>query len=86
MKTNKIKSLLKEKRISQRQAAELLGVSVTAFNLALKRGDFRVSWLEKLSKILNVSISEFFHTSTNTEIQKLHKEISSLRNELDLQR
>jgi transcriptional regulator with XRE-family HTH domain len=60
MNINKIRKLLKEKEITQNDIASQMGLSGNAISQALKKGDFKVSFLEKLAEILEVPIVCFF--------------------------
>jgi transcriptional regulator with XRE-family HTH domain len=90
MNINKLKALLHQRDISQKEMAEKIGMSEPAMSNAMRRGDFKVATLEKIAKVLNVNMSVFFNddpvqntfnepkatykTSNNSEIEKLIKE------------
>ncbi len=55
-----IRQILKSNSISQKILAEKINMSPEALGKALKRGDFKVSVLEKIAEVLEVPIGTFF--------------------------
>jgi transcriptional regulator with XRE-family HTH domain len=59
----RIKELCKEKRITQKELAERLGITDISLNKTL-RGDYpRLQSLEMIAKVLDVNIKELFGIS-----------------------
>ena len=58
--SHKIRQLQKKDSISQKELTERIGFSVSAFNTALKRNDFKISVLIKIADVFNVPVSYFF--------------------------
>jgi transcriptional regulator with XRE-family HTH domain len=79
---SKIKNVLKSKKISQEELANLINMSKTNINQILKgRTDTKISTLIKIAESLNVPVSYFFdespapvensHNNTNTTISQV---------------
>lgn len=66
---NRIKNVIKLRKMNQRELADLTGYSTAAINKALARGDFKVSMLEKFAKVLDVPMNFFFEEGDNLEIK-----------------
>jgi len=65
MNINTIRKLIKEKEITQNDIASQMGISGNAISQKLKKGDFKVSDLEKMAKILEVPVNYFFEEEKN---------------------
>ena len=94
MISNKIESLRKEKKIIQTHLANSLGITLRAYQIAIKNNDLKISTLEKIAQALEVPITYFFEDSgdkyflseiflackgnTNTEVRKSIEEIISI--------
>ena len=63
MNINKLRKIIELKKITQKEIAEKIGLSSNAFSAALKKGDFKVSMLEKIAEVLDVPVSYFFDES-----------------------
>ncbi len=63
MNISKLNNLLKTRNITQKDISSKIGISQNAFSQALKRGDFRISMIEKIAAALNVPVSYFFEES-----------------------
>lgn len=63
---SRLKKILKTRKITQKELAEKIGVSVTTINDLLKREDLKVSMLEKIAKVLQVPVSYFFDEECNS--------------------
>lgn len=59
--SNKIRSLIEQSRIQQKELAERIGMTPNGLRNALELDDFRVSTLEKFSEIFKVPITYWFH-------------------------
>jgi len=60
MNISKLRKLMSTRKVTQKEMAEKVGVSVTTINESLKRGDFKVSILEAIAEVLQVPVSYFF--------------------------
>ena len=60
MYINRLRKLFVFRRTNQKEVSEKVGLSEPAFSAAMKKGDFKVSKLEKISEVLNVNPSYFF--------------------------
>ncbi len=69
MEINKLKELLKSKKLNQRELADKIGYTQTAISQAMSRGDFKISMLEKIANVLDVPISYFFSEGNNIKIK-----------------
>lgn len=58
--SNKIKNLIEQSRIQQKELAERIGMTPNGLRNALELDDFRVSTLEKFSEIFKVPITYWF--------------------------
>ena len=63
MISNKIESLRKEKKIIQTHLANSLGITLRAYQIAIKNNDLKISTLEKIAQALEVPITYFFEDS-----------------------
>ena len=73
MNYSKIITLYKAKHFTQETLAKQLGMTRANFNLILQRQDMKVSQLELLSEVLEVSPCTFFE-NTSTHNQKTDNE------------
>ncbi len=55
-----LEGLRKEKKISQKELSEKIGISQVAYANMIKRGDMKVSILEKIAEILDIPVGSFF--------------------------
>jgi len=62
MNTNKLKKLLKTRKLTYSDIAKEINFSATAFGQALRRGDFKASQLKGIAKYLEVPITFIFNT------------------------
>ena len=60
MINNKITELRKKLKITEKELAEKVGMSLTGFRQAMAKDDFKVSTLTILAKILKAPVSYFF--------------------------
>ena len=60
MNIKKIEELRKQHNLSQNEFAKRIGISQVGYNNAIKRGDFKVSLIEKIAETFGVSVSYFF--------------------------
>ena len=78
----KIRTIRKEKRLSQQKLSEKAGVGIDYIsNLETKGSNIKIDTLEKILIGLSISPSEFFESRTNTynpKIEELVNEISDL--------
>ena len=58
--SNKIKDIMKSKKISQEELANKIGMTKNGLNNNLTANDFKISVLEKIAKSLGVPVSYFF--------------------------
>ncbi|MPM94512.1 hypothetical protein SDC9_141658 [bioreactor metagenome] len=58
--SNKIRNLIEQSRIQQKELAERIGMTPNGLRNALELDDFRVSTLEKFSEIFKVPITYWF--------------------------
>ncbi len=85
MNVSELEKLRKEKNINQIDFCKKIGISTVAYLNAIKRQDFKVSTLEKISKVLGVPVSYFFEDGDkNKEVKELKKEVALLKEELYL--
>lgn len=70
MNINILEQILESKNISQRELADMINVTPNTIT-NLKKGDFKISTLEKIAKALNVNISIFFDETQNNDMIKL---------------
>jgi len=66
MNISTLRKIMKVRGFTQDDLAVKLEISPTALSQALIRGDFKVSWLEKISKILNVPITVLLEEDSDT--------------------
>ncbi len=64
MNISKLKKLATVKKLSIKELSEKVGISETGMYKALKKGDFKISTLEKISAILDVPVGYFFEESS----------------------
>lgn len=62
--------LLERKKMTQRELADAINVAPNTIT-ALKKGDFKISTLEKIAKVLDVPIIFFFDDTPNLDKMKL---------------
>ena len=67
----RIKEILKEKGMSQKDLAERLGVAPVTFSLTIN-GNPTVGTLQKIADVLNVQISDLFDGSDDSYITCPH--------------
>ena len=60
MTGNRLKEILYEKKVSQSQIAKLLGMSQQSLNQMLSASDIKTGLVERIAKVLNVSISSLY--------------------------
>ncbi|AXU30852.1 TPA: transcriptional regulator [Clostridioides difficile] len=61
MYLNRLEGLMKENRHTQKNVADILGLSSYGFRLKLKgKNEFKASEIKKISKLYNVSADYFF--------------------------
>lgn len=60
MDTRKLKELINSRRTSQKELAEKLELSEHGIGRMIKNGEFKVSTLEEISKILKVPMNYWF--------------------------
>lgn len=77
---NKIKVLLKIKKISINSLAELTGYTRQGLSSVLKTGDFKISVLQKIADVLEVNICDFFQESDKNSFDKELKYFIELNN------
>ncbi len=70
MNISRLKKLIEKKRITQKEIAKYIGLSENAFSTALKKGDFKISMLEKICEYINVPVSYFFEEESGTSPNK----------------
>jgi transcriptional regulator with XRE-family HTH domain len=59
-----LKIIMERKGITQKQMADLIGISLNAFNLKVNRAngrDFDLSEADEIAKILEIKIDDFFN-------------------------
>lgn len=60
MDVKKIKLLMKQRKVSQREISKLIGITQAGLSFMFKSKDFKVSTLEKIAEVLQVPVSSFF--------------------------
>ncbi len=55
-----IKDFIKENNFTKTSFCKKCNISLWVFNNIIKYGDFTISQLERISKVMNVSMSELF--------------------------
>jgi len=71
MNIKKLRDLMKIKKISQREISSKIGMTQSGFSSAVISGDFKVSTLERIAKVLEVPVGYFFdETGINGVNQK----------------
>jgi len=75
MNINLLKDILNQKKISQREISDKIGMTQAGFNNALSSGDFKVSTLEKIAEALGVSVCVFFDVEVKLPVKSEIEEI-----------
>jgi len=71
MITNNIKTVLKQRKITQAELAEKIGMTRNGLSLSLKNDDFKTSVLAKIAKALDVQVSYFFEVEPELGSKKI---------------
>ena len=78
---NKIKALVKERKLSLSELASKIGMSEPGFHRMLKEGTTKVSTLQAIADELKVSINYFFNSvsaDTDHEIDRVFEILKSV--------
>lgn len=75
---SRIKFLSKEKKISMRKLAEMIGMSSTGLHRSLANGSIKLETILKISDALDVTIDSLFDVFTIGEGHKSTMEISAM--------
>ncbi len=67
MHTKRIRQLLKEKRLTQKDLSKMINLSERSLGQNLLKGDMKVSTLYDISKALEVAINHFFVDEENRD-------------------
>jgi len=91
MNYNKIRDLMKEKKVTAAFLSRKIKMSVLGFNKSLSNESMKIEVLEKIALILEVPVSYFFdevlspkEAQTDTLIHTLTTELETLKKELQL--
>ena len=88
MINNRIAEIRKKMRLSEKQLAEKIGMTVTGFRQAMSKNEFKSSTLITISKVLEVTVSYLFgeqpNNETSIELRKRSKEKIEYQNKLDI--
>lgn len=60
LNVNKINLLREQRKVTQSQLAQKIGISVVGLQQALKKGDFKISLLLRIADYFKVPVSYFF--------------------------
>lgn len=69
MNINKLKHIMSVRNVTQKEIADKINMSQTAFSAAMIRGDFKVATLEKIAKVLRVNPGIFFIDDVNSSAE-----------------
>lgn len=78
--SQKIEKLRELKKISQKELAEKIGMTVSGYQQAFYKNEFKVSVLEKISKELDVPVSFFFDDADSQNITINSKNVNGVVN------
>jgi len=85
MNINVLKNILEEKKISQREISDKIGMTQAGFNKALNIGEFKVSTLEKIAEALGVPVAMFYDSSVKfVDVSELVIENDKLKKDLEI--
>ena len=95
MYINRIKNIIKRRKITQKELSELIKTSERSLGLNLKKGDMKVSTLIKISDVLEVPVKYFFEEEENYQKledpsveyltkEKENEEIKFLKTQIEL--
>jgi len=80
--SDRIRNAQKEKKVTQKDIANKLGITPQGFQKMLKSNDFKVSYLYKIAEILNVSILFFFTDNDYDGLNSRCKTLEMINDEL----
>ena len=86
MNISKLRNIIEKKRITQKEIAVKIGLSENALSTALKKGDFKISMLEKIAEVLGVPVGYFFEEGDEPPVTQNFNsaDISMLKNEIKM--
>lgn len=83
MDINKLKHIMSVRNVTQKEIADKINMSQTAFSAAMIRGDFKVATLEKIAKVLRVNAGIFFGDDSSDVDKNILNEPSGNYNTCD---
>jgi transcriptional regulator with XRE-family HTH domain len=70
MDFNKLRTIIKQRKLTFEELGERIGMSKNGINLAFNNEELKVSTLERIAEVLDVSVSIFFDLKVSGEINE----------------
>lgn len=74
MNLQRIKNLCEDKRIEVKRLAREIGMSETNFHKCIRDNEIKAGALERVARVLNVSVLEFFDENNKIEFREANRD------------
>lgn len=85
MINNKIKNELKKRKVSYKELAQNINMSITGVNDLLKKNDIKYSTLKKISDYLGLPVTYWFDDEVKNVTIASHNHINGNNNKIEVQ-